>query len=319
MLRAHEPGKFYKNGLTMSNHAFRKTLLNASLIWALSGLHGATAAATPECDPGNTQLAGPTENISNEEPTEAPSKTSNVEIVDLPDKINRIFDKLETASDVKYYSFIALRGQKVMINDVQRGAEGSHWKIEYNITGNWQTASEFESLITPPLSVGQKVQIRISHPTGVPAQLDKYFDIDFGSAPYAHNVRIEPEGPPTGTYFRTSTFRHRIMWATNIRDSTGQLLEGATVEFVINVDDQDPSNTVRSKRVTVTGGIVEYVDFPECSGRHMTTPFTGVFNFVTKWRAAYNTGHWRMSVRGNPTTGSSPVSITQVCAMKVVY
>lgn len=291
-------------------------MLTASLLLALSGLYGSTVLATPVCDPDAGQQANILEGESNKEPTAVLTETTDIQITDLPDKINRVFDKLENAGDVKYYSFTALRGQKVMINDVLQEADGSYFKIEYNVTGNWQPVPK--PFITPPLTIGQKVQLRVSHPAGVPYQSDKYFHIDFGSAPYAHNVRIETEGPTTGTYFWTSTFRERIMWATNIRDSTGQLLEGATVDFVINTDDQNPSYEVRSRRVTVTGGIVEYVSFPDCSGRHVTAPFNEVNYGITTWQAAYNSGHWHVSVRGNPHTGISPVSITQICSMKMI-
>jgi len=302
----------------MNNITLKKTMLATSLFIALSGLYGSTALATPACDPDDSQLAYMTENNSNQDLVGALTEATDVQITELPDKINRIFDKLETASDVKYYSFTALRGQKVMINDVPLGTEKPYWNIEYNLTGNWQPVPKSESLITPSLTVGQKVQIRISHPTGEPIQLERYFHIDFGSAPYAHTIRIETEGPKTGSYFWTSTFRDRIMWATNIRDSTGQFLEGATVDFVITDDDQNSSNEVTSRRVTITGGIVEYVSFPACSGRYVTTPFTGVYDFTTKWQATYNTGHWHVSVLGNPATGSSPVPITQVCSMKLI-
>lgn len=301
----------------MNNCTFKKTLLTTSLLLALSGLYGSTALAIPACDPDTSQQANIAETSSSQDQTETPPENTDVQIIDLPDKINNVFGKLESAGDVKYYSFTAVRGQKVMINNVLQGVEGSYWKIEYNVTGNWQSLSRSESFISTSLTIGQKVQLRISHPAGAPFQSDRYFNIDFGSAPYAHNIRIETEGPRTGTYFMTSTFRERIMWATNIRDSTGQLLEGATVDFVIIPDDQNLSKEVRSRRVTVTGGIVEYVSFPACSGRHVTTPFTGVYDFKTKWRATYNNGDWHVSVRGNPSTGISPGSITQICSMNI--
>ncbi|MCI8209618.1 hypothetical protein AUC61_08725 [Pseudomonas sp. S25] len=301
----------------MNNCTFKKILLATSLFLALSGLYGSTALAIPACDPDTSQQANTPEMNSSQDQTETPPENTDVQIIDLPDKINNVFGKLESAGDVKYYNFTAVRGQKVMINDVLQGKNGAYFTIEYNLADSWQPLPTLKPIITPPLTLGQKVQLRISHPAGVTFQSDKYFNIDFGSAPYAHNIRIETEGPKTGTYFMTSTFREKIMWATNIRDSTGQLLEGATVDFVIRADDQNLSNEVNSRRVTVTGGIVEYVSFPACSGRHVTTPFTGVYDFKTKWRATYNTGHWQVSVRGNPFTGISPVSITQICSMNI--
>ncbi|WP_122666102.1 hypothetical protein [Pseudomonas viridiflava] len=296
----------------------KKTMIATSLFLALSGVYGSTALAIPACDPDASQQANLAETSSHQDLTGVTPEPADIQITELQDKINSVVGKLESASDVKYYSFTALRGQKVMINDVLKGTNRSHSNIEYNSAGSWQTLPTLDPIITAPLTIGDKVQLRISHPAGVPFQADQYFHIDFGSAPYAHNIRIETEGPKTGTYFSTSTFSHKIMWATNIRDSTGQLLEGATVDFFIRADDQNPSSDVRSRRVTVTGGIVEYVSFPGCSGRHVTTPFTGVFDFVRKWQATYNTGHWKVSVRGNPSTGISPVSIAQICSMKII-
>jgi len=302
----------------MNNLNFKKTLLATSLLLALSGLYGSTVSATPDCDPNNSEQANTAESGSDLDLTGALTEAAELKIIDLPDKINSLIDKPATASDMKHYSFTALRGQKVMIHDVLRGTEAPYWNIEYNVTGNWQPVPKHESLITPLLTVGQKVQIRVSHPVGGPIHPDRKFHIDFGSAPYAHNIRIETEGPTTGSQFWTTTFRDRIMWATNIRDSTGHLLEGATADFVITDDEQNPANEVTSQRVTVTGGIVEYVRFSGCNGRHVTPHFTGVDDFTTKWQVTYNTGHWHVSVRGNPATGSSPVPITQICSMRLI-
>jgi hypothetical protein len=302
----------------MSNHAYNKTAIAVSLALTLTGLFSTIAGADPACDPDDLRALNtgdsPLAQVSSDELVEP----TDAQFTELPDKINRIFDKLETASDIKYYSFTALRGQKVMINHVQQGAELSYWKVEYSIGEKWQPAPTFDSLITSSLTVGQKVKIRISHPKGLSFQRNNFFHIDFGSAPYAHDVRIETRGPRTGTYFSTTTFRDQIMWGTNIRDSTDHYLEGATVNFILQPDSQNPSNILTSQRVTVTGGIVQYIDFQSCSGRHSTTPFTGVYDNIRKWRAGYNTGHWYVTVRGNPNTGISPVPITQICTIGII-
>jgi hypothetical protein len=310
----------YKKGFAMNSHALKKTVLATSFFLSLIGLYGSTALPAPECEPGSSEQTDTSESKNNQGPTEALVEAPTVQVIDLPDKINRLYDKLKNANEVKYYSFTALRGQKVMINDVLRGTEGTYWNVEYNIAGHWQPAPKYDSVITPLLTPGQKVQLRVSHLVGEPFHPDKYFHIDFGSAPYAHYVRIETVAPPTGSQFWTKTFRDQIMWATNIRDSTGHLLEGATVNFVITADDQHPSNAnmAESQRVTVTGGIVEYVNFPACHGRQVTPIFTGVYDFINKWQVTYNTGHWHVSVRGNPAANSSPVPITQICTMKLI-
>jgi hypothetical protein len=56
------------------------------------------AGATPACDPDNKQEANTSESNSNQDSTSGPIEAIDVQIIDLPDKINRVFDKLETAS-----------------------------------------------------------------------------------------------------------------------------------------------------------------------------------------------------------------------------
>jgi hypothetical protein len=303
----------------MNSHPYKQTAVTASILIALSGAFGSMAGADPACNQDNTQTASTSTNVALPTPSVELAEPIDAELTDLPDKINSIFDKLESANDIKYYSFTALRGQKVMINHIQQAAENSYWKIEYNIGAKWQLAPTFDSIITPTLTVGQKVKLRISHPRDLPFQPNNFFHIDFGSAPYAHDLRIETRGPRTGTYFSTTTFRDQIMWAGNIRDSTDFYLEGATVNFILQPDSLDPSNTTFSQWVTTNGGIATYLDFRKsCSGRYSTNTFTGVYDNIRKWRASYNTGHWYVTVRGNPNTGISPVPITQICTIDIV-
>lgn len=301
----------------MNKCAYKKTALATSMILTIGVLFAPVAAARADCE-DNMQNTGINESTIDQAPTNELAEPTDTQFIELPDKINRIFDKLETATDVKYYSFIALRGQKVMINHVQQGDESSYWKIEYNIGEKWQLTPTSESLIIPSLAVGQRVKLRISHPIGSSFRQNRFFHIDFGSAPYAHNIRIETRGPSTGTYFSTRTFRDQIMWAGNIRDSTDHYLEGATVDFILQPDNQAPSNTVVSRWVTIDGGIGKYIDFQSCIGRHSTAPFTGVYDNIRWWRAGYNSGHWYVTVRGNPNTGISPVPITQICTMSMI-
>ncbi|MEB0042006.1 MULTISPECIES: hypothetical protein [unclassified Pseudomonas] len=49
----------------------------------------------------------------------------------LPDKLNTMTGTLDNDLDVKYYTFTAVRGQKVMIHELGRTSANSPWKIEY--------------------------------------------------------------------------------------------------------------------------------------------------------------------------------------------
>lgn len=138
----------------MNSHPYKKTALTASILIVLSGAFGSMAGADPACNQDNTQTASTGTNVAVLTPSAELAEPTDAELTDLPDKINSIFDKLESANDVKYYSFTALREQKVMINHIQQAAENSYWKIEYNIGAKWQPAPTFDSIITPTLPVG---------------------------------------------------------------------------------------------------------------------------------------------------------------------
>ncbi|MDB5980050.1 MAG: hypothetical protein JWQ69_1065 [Pseudomonas sp.] len=49
----------------------------------------------------------------------------------LPDKLNTIVDRLESDTDIKYYSFTAARGQNVSIKLIGEHGYASPWLIHY--------------------------------------------------------------------------------------------------------------------------------------------------------------------------------------------
>lgn len=81
----------------MNNVPLKKTMLVASLSLALSGLISSTVLATPDCEPKNIELANTTESKSHGAITEA----TDIQITELPDKINSVIGKPATASEVK--------------------------------------------------------------------------------------------------------------------------------------------------------------------------------------------------------------------------
>ena len=84
----------------MNNLTFKKTMIATSLLLALSGLYGSTALATPDCDPNNSDQANTTESKSDQYLSDTFTEAADVQITELPDKINSVIDKPATASEV---------------------------------------------------------------------------------------------------------------------------------------------------------------------------------------------------------------------------
>ncbi len=74
----------------MNNCTLKRTMLTTSLFLALSGVNSSTVLATPVDDPDIIQQANTLEGESDKESTAALTETTDVQITDLPDKINRV-------------------------------------------------------------------------------------------------------------------------------------------------------------------------------------------------------------------------------------
>lgn len=81
----------------MNNVTFKKTMLTTTLLLILGGLYGSTVLATPDCNPDNSEQTNTPENKRPGAVTEA----IDIQITDLPDKINSVIGKPATASEVK--------------------------------------------------------------------------------------------------------------------------------------------------------------------------------------------------------------------------
>lgn len=241
---------------------------------------------------------------------------SSPPIIEMADKLNTIIGTLDNDDDVKYYSFTAIRGQRVMIHDAQRGPRGSQWKIEYKIDSDWKPAPTFDSFISAKLLPQQQVLMRVSRANGVPVPPERRFHIEFGSAPFTSHTSVSGDADQFAIYFSTHKFMREVQWAAGIEDSTGHPVEGATVEFLMKME--TGSDVVSQRTTGPSGGITEVVKLQDCFGTNTSKPFVGVYDFKTRWEVSYNTGHWYISVRGNKSTGVSPVPLAHICSAKIV-
>jgi hypothetical protein len=149
----------------MPSKTCRRNILFATLFLAYSG--AAISSGHPMAFLHADRLAAQsiTQEIIKDEQT-VPRAESVA--IDLPDELNKIRGSLEIGEDAKYYTFTAIRGQKVMIREIRYNDQKSPWKIEYKVDQVWTIVTPGKSAVTDPLPLHRQVQVRISNDPGKP-------------------------------------------------------------------------------------------------------------------------------------------------------
>lgn len=242
----------------------------------------------------------------------------------LPDELNKIRGSLETGQDAQYYSFTAVRGQNVMVRELRYNEQQSPWKIEYKIDQEWEVVPPGKSKTIKALPLQQQVQVRISNdpskivPPGTP------YELEIGSAPYLRNHKVKGDADRYAIHFMTAKFINSVDFFTQVRDSKGHPIKEATIDLVMNLDDDSPYGEKIFKLISNQGGaITTTLSLPACIGRYKTEPFVGVWDFKTQWQVTYNTGFYYISPQGNEEggvgiKGGSKVPLVHICSQKIV-
>jgi hypothetical protein len=123
----------------MNKYVVTKRSLMMAVAFVVTGLNMPASALS------NTNTS--TENPTVEQPL--PLAT------DLPDKLNTLVGSLANDTDVKYYTFTAARGQRVLIKPLNYHPSTFPSLIEYKINDQWQTQNKpvshlFTDLTTAP-------------------------------------------------------------------------------------------------------------------------------------------------------------------------
>ena len=305
----------------MKNNIFGKTTLHMAMALTLSSLNTGPVSAMGFFDTEDQDSVNLKIESSNGAPTTDRSAelltAAEPEIIELPDRINRIFAQPNDANDKVYYSFTSTRGQKVMIYNMRTMAEGPDWNVEYKIDGEWIQVPPDHSFISSELVPNQKVFMRVSRSAGKRVVTGDRSAIEFGSAPYVDSEKTEVSGDYQWflTYFPAHLFKHQLSWRSRITDSKGHPIAGAVVHFIISADEDKPHKLVTKEYITdASGFIIDSMKFDECIGKNKTPPFVLDPKYKTEWKATYNTGYWQLAVRGNSPSDITPSTLTQLCS-----
>ncbi|MBX8497746.1 hypothetical protein [Pseudomonas cichorii] len=248
---------------------------------------------------------------------------ATAQAIELPDKLNTIIDSLANDADVKYYSFTAIRGQRVLINQIN--PENSPWLIEYKESDTWKTKHGDEAFATPNMNPGQQVQIRVSKKPQRIIPKDASYEILFGSAPRLADIEMTGDVE----HFNTKFGRHKayrvLNWQTRVVDYKGHPLEGVRVTLELNTNQNlNLKHTLSQKTSNKSGFIRTSFSLPECQGKESTEPFwLWQYGFRTQWQLTYNTGYWFMYPDSHENGGSGSrtgikTAFAHICTQKII-
>jgi hypothetical protein len=259
--------------------------------------------------------------------TESPPTTtvSNApQVIELPDKLNTIIDKLASDSDVKHYVFTAVRGQRILIKTDSSSAESWPWMIEYNISGSWEVKRGPDTYLSPDLPIGRRIEMRVSKASGAVLKSGASYKILFGSAPRLISSKVSGDAEEF-LYFGKHRAYRTINWETLVKDYKGHPLSGVEVTLELNVDQDSGAHHIVSRGVSNLSGLIRTtLNLPECQGRQATPDIWIWLNGVRRqWQLTYNQGYWYMSPEGNENGGvggkhGEKVSFVHICSRRML-
>ncbi|CAI8875274.1 DUF4198 domain-containing protein [Pseudomonas sp. IT-196MI5] len=233
----------------------------------------------------------------------------------LPDKLNTLKESLADEADVKQYSFMAVRGQDVWIR--ASGTEGRPLTLEYNRHGTWAVIPWGVPFTVSGLQPNEEVQVRISKKPSAPFVAGDIYKLEFGSAPYYADSRVQGDTGDLRHYWATTQAYRVLNWSVRLRDSTGQPLEGATATLILNKGTGDRRHDLITDN---TGSAAQALELGGCYGQLKSDPFwTSSGKYRYKWEAEYNLGHWSIQVQDKEDSGVGGYNVPNVSFAQICY
>lgn len=233
----------------------------------------------------------------------------------LPDKLNTLEESLADETDVKQYSFMAVRGQDVWIRT--SGLNDRPLTLEYNRNGSWVAIPWGAPFTVSGLKPNEEVQVRISKKPSAPFVAGDVYKLEFGSAPYYTDSRVQGDTGDLRHYWATTQAYRVLNWSVRLSDSTGQPVEGATATLKLDKGaDETPYDLVTD----VTGNAMGVVQLSGCYGQLKSEPFwTSSGKYRYKWEVEYNLGYWLIQIQGKEASGVGGHNVPNVSFAHICY
>jgi len=247
----------------------------------------------------------------------------------LPDSMNKVSGNLDSADDVDYFDFKAVRGQSVSLYLAgDENGSRDQWIFDRFDGANWLTVPAGSTSTYPSVAPGTTVKVRVRANPAVAQDPSKYYQLSLGSTPILKTFDVKGDNvvrvPVSEAPLATQTAR-QLNWSTQWSDSTGAPLLGVTPVLRVDnhfvdlnfhwVDYQATTNSAGASAATANIGT--------CFGDYTTVINDSSTGVPYRWRTTYNEGGWRIDLAEFPGVGvggdnKQYVSLGHICTQTII-
>ncbi|MBV7545045.1 hypothetical protein KW849_01815 [Pseudomonas sp. PDM26] len=189
--------------------------------------------------------------------------------------------------------------------------------LEYNRNGTWAVIPWGVPFTVSGLQPNEEVQVRISKKLSAPFVAGDIYKLEFGSAPYYADSRVQGDTGDLRHYWATTQAYRVLNWSVRLRDSTGQPLEGATATLILNKGADDEKFALITDS---TGSAAQALELGRCYGQLKSDPFwTSSGKYRYQWEVEYNLGHWSIQVQDKEDSGVGGYNVPNVSFAQICY
>jgi len=228
-----------------------------------------------------------------------PQETTKPVHTALPDKLNHIVSSITSATGVHYYSFKAVRGQKLLVAWNEGVAVPPSVQFEYYSNGQWNAKQLVGPLVFSSIKAGQELVVRFSHKQDMPFVPGQKYDIFIGSYPVLKRYELKgepgvlkiPSGYSDLSWNAVQAYTDVTMegFFTDTKDFP---LEGAVARLKVELDQSRIPLINHDATSDSTGKILALVTMGRCAGGYEARDFTHYDHGSNTWRSYYYEGSW---------------------------
>jgi hypothetical protein len=220
-------------------------------------------------------------------------------VVALSDALHVKREVLASPDDVHYYSFIAVRGQKVVVARATDFIDEVFWDIELLDSGEWKPLPE-TTMVFSGLVPGSEIQIRVSYKKGT-VFIPQPYEVVFGSYPVLKEFKLRdqygikriPSGHTQPSFLLVQGYTEANIEAYFV-DSLDTPLKGAVGRLEMSLAESRIKPFFKDVVSDENGRIREVVNFERCYGGRESSDINYMYGPGT-WRSYCYVGEYRFT------------------------
>ena len=258
-----------------------------------------------------------------------PNDTAQTAFV-LPDSMNKVTGNLDSANDVDYFDFKAVRGQSVsMYLAGDENGSREQWIFDRFDGGNWVTVPAGSTSTYPSVTPGTSVKVRVRANPGVAQDPTKAYQLSLGSTPRLNTSDVKGDNivrVPASIYWMATQAARTLTWSTNWSDSTGTPLLGVTPVLRVDKHFEGADFNWTDFRATTdsSGTSKATASLGECFGENRVQFADSSTGVSYNWDTTFNFGGWRIELDEFPGVGVggdnvSYVTFGHICTQDIIH